>query len=181
MIKSLLPIAAAASWIAGGTAAFAQTPCLTGAEATSITLVAMPEIIHQVGQICAPVLPASSLVRQTSGAFITKYRIESDKAWPAAHTALLRIAGPDLAPLLQSDFSRPLLTSLLGPALIGTVEPRDCAQIEHMATLLEPLPARNTASLIVSALQFTKEKQAEYGKPGAQQALDIPICPADRR
>ncbi|TPG42958.1 hypothetical protein EAH79_03780 [Sphingomonas koreensis] len=181
MIKSLFLSVGAACWFASSAAASAATPCVTTTEATSIALVAMPELIQQVGQICAGVLPPASLVRQTGGAFLVKYQIEADRAWPAARAALARVAGPDIAPLLQSDFTRPMLTSLLGPALIGTVQPKDCRQIDHMATLLQPLPARNTAGLIVSALQFAREKQAQFGNPGDRQTLDIPICPADRR
>lgn len=174
-------LAAAAFALVADTAAIAATPCVTPAEATSITLVAMPEIIHQVGGICAAQLPASALLRQTGGPFLTKYQAEADRAWPAARAALSRVAGPDVAPLLQSDFTRPLLTSLLAPALVGTVEPQDCGKIEKIAVALQPLPARNTADLIVAALQLAREKQAEFGTTPTNQKLDIPICRADRR
>lgn len=180
MIRPLLGAVAALSWTLGATASIAATPCVTPPEAESITLVAMPEIIRQVGQICTPILPPTSLVRQTQGAFITKYQVQADRSWPDAKAALARIAGPQIAPLLQSDFTRPLLTSLLAPALIGAVDPRDCSQIDRIVTLMAPLPARNAAGLIVSVLQLVKEKQAEFGTADKTQTLDIPICPVDR-
>ncbi|MGN6374971.1 MAG: hypothetical protein ACTHMG_05395 [Sphingomonas sp.] len=179
-MKRLL-LAAAALALLADTAASAAAPCVTPPEATSITLVAMPEIIRQVGQICATQLPPSALVRQTSGAFIAKYQAEADRAWPDARTALARVAGPDVAPLLQSDFTRPMLTSLLAPALVGTVDPGDCGKIEHIATDLQPLPARNTAQLIVATLQLVREKKAEFGTGAGNETLDIPICRDNRR
>src|SRR3546814_3466390 len=57
-----------------------------------------------------------------------------------------------MVPLLQSEFTRPLLVSLLAPALVGQIQTSDCGAIDHMITLLQPLPPRNTAGLVVSAL-----------------------------
>lgn len=174
-------IAAAGLSLAVQSVAASATPCATPTEATAITAVAMPEIIRQVGQICASRLPASALLRQPAGPFLAKYQAEADRAWPAARMALARIGGPQVVPLLQSEFTRPLLTSLLAPALIGTVDPGDCTKVEHIAEQVEPLPARNTAELIVSTLQLVREKQAEFGTGGDKQTLDIPICRDDRR
>lgn len=177
-----LPLAAMAVALAAHSiAASAAPPCATPTEATAITAVAMPEIIRQVGQICASRLSASALLRQPDGPFLAKYQVEADRAWPAARTALARIGGPDVAPLLQSDFTRPVLASLLAPALIGTVDPGDCARVEHIAEQVQPLPAHNTAELIVSTLQLVREKQAEFGTADGNRTLDIPICRADRR
>jgi len=180
-MKRCIIATAGLSLAAQSVAAAAATPCATPTEATAITAVAMPEIIRQVGQICANRLPASALLRQSAGPFLAKYQAKADRAWPAARMALARIGGPQVAPLLQSEFTRPLLTSLLAPALIGTVDPGDCTKVEHIAEQVEPLPARNTAELIVSTLQLVREKQAEFGTGSDKQTLDIPICRDDRR
>jgi hypothetical protein len=180
-MKRFAVVATALALVAQSAVAEAAAPCATPTEATAITAVAMPEIIRQVGQICANRLPASALLRQPAGPFFAKYQAEADRAWPAARTALARIGGPQVAPLLQSEFTRPLLTSLLAPALIGTVDPGDCTEVEHIAEQVEPLPARNTAELIVSTLQLVREKQAEFGTGDTSRTLDIPICPNDRR
>lgn len=157
-------------------AAAAQTPCVTTPEATSIALVAMPEVLRQVGQMCAARVPAASLLRQTSGPFLSRYQVEADRAWPAARVALGRVAGPDVAPLLQSDFTRPMLVSLLAPALVQVVQPKDCSEIDRIVTLAQPLPPRNAAGLIVATLKLTRDKQAEFGNA----TIDIPICRDDR-
>jgi hypothetical protein len=180
MRHAVFPAASAAAALLFGSTASAAAPCLTAPEATSVASVAMPAIIQQVGQICATELPASALLRQTGGPFLTKYQAEADRAWPAAQGALGRVAGPDIAPLLQSEFTRPLLTSLLAPALIGTVGPGDCGKAERIAHDIAPLPAHNAAELIVSTLQLVREKQAEFGTKGTDRSLDIPICGDDR-
>jgi hypothetical protein len=161
------------------TSAAAQTAraCVTTPEATAIALVAMPAAIRQVGQICAAQLPATSLLRQTNGGFLSRYQAEADRAWPAARAALSRVAGPDIAPLLQSDFTRPMLVSLLAPALTDFVQPQDCADFDRIVTLAQPLPPQNAAGLIVATLKLTRDKQAQFGN----QTLDIPICRDDRR
>ena len=172
---SILALAALAGLSAN--AARAATPCVTTPEATSIALVAMPEAIRQVGQICASQLPSNSLLRQPGSGFLARYQTEADRAWPAARAALSRVAGPDIAPLLQSDFTRPMLVSLLAPALTDFIQPKDCADLERIVTLAQPLPPQNAAGLIVATLKLTRDKQAEFGT----QTLDIPICRDDRR
>ncbi|HEU4960046.1 MAG TPA: hypothetical protein VFT56_06530 [Sphingomonas sp.] len=176
MIRTALAALALAG-LSASAAAQTATPCVTTPEATSIALVAMPAAIRQVGQICAAQLPATSLLRQPGSAFLVRYQAEADRAWPAARAALARVAGPDIAPLLQSDFTRPMLVSLLAPALTDFVQPRDCADLDHIVTLAQPLPPRNAAGLIVAALKLTRDKQAQFGN----QTLDIPICRDDRR
>src|SRR3546814_19365008 len=76
------------------------------------------------GQACAAVVPANALIRQTSGPFLAQYDSAANRAWPQAQAALAKVAGPDMAPLLQSEFTRPLLVSLLAPALVGRSEER---------------------------------------------------------
>ena len=155
----------------------AATPCVTTPEATAIAQVALPEVLRQVGQICAAQVPSSSLLRQPGGAFVARYQAEADRAWPAARAALGRVAGPDVAPLLQSDFTRPMLVSLLAPALVDIVQPGDCREVDRIVALAQPLPPANAAGLIVATLKLTRDKQAQFGN----QTLDIPICRDDRR
>lgn len=176
MIRTTLAALALAGLSTSATAQ-AATPCVTTPEATAIALVAMPEAIRQVGRICASQLPVASLLRQTNGGFIARYQAEADRAWPAARAALSRVAGPDIAPLLQSDFTRPMLVSLLAPALTDFVQPKDCADLDRIVTLAQPLPPQNAAGLIVATLKLTRDKQAQFGN----QTLDIPICRDDRR
>lgn len=160
------------------TAAVAQTPCLTTAEAESIAIVALPDIIRETGRVCTA-LPPSSLLRRASGPFITKYQDAADAAWPAARVAITKLSDPSVMMLLQSDYARPLITSLLAPQVVGRVTASDCPTIDRLATLLEPLPPRNTAGIVVATLQYLKAEKAR-GTSAVADVPDLPVCGARR-
>jgi hypothetical protein len=158
--------------------AAAQTPCLTPAEAESIALVALPDIIRETGRVCTA-LPVNSLVRRTSGPFIAKYDNAADAAWPAARAAIAKLSDPSVMMLLQSDYARPLITSLFAPQVVGRITASDCPTIDRLATLLEPLPARNTAGIVVATLQYLKAEKAR-GTTAVADVPDLPVCSVRR-
>ena len=155
-------------------AAAAQRPCVTDAEAQAFASVAMPEIVRETGRVCAARLPAASLVRRQTGAFLAKYDTEADRAWPVARGAIVKLSDPTISLLLQSDYARPLITSLLVPQLVGRIAVADCPVIDRLITLLEPLPARNTAGIVVVTLRYLK---AEKAKGRQVDVPDLPLCP----
>lgn len=171
-MRQLLALVAALSVIASP--AVAQTPCLNQAEAESIALVSLPAIIRDAGRVCAA-LPPTSLLRRTSGPFIAKYDAEADRAWPAARQAIAKLSDSAVELLLMSDYARPMLTSLFAPQITGRIQPRDCPTLDRLVTLLEPLPARNTAGIVVATLQYLK---AEHARGGLRDAPDLPVCAA---
>lgn len=171
-MKRLLALAAALSMIAAPVTA--QTPCLNQAEAESIALVSLPAIIRDAGRVCAA-LSETSLLRRTSGPFIAKYDAEADRAWPAARQAIAKLSDPAVELLLMSDYARPMLTSLFAPQITGRIQPRDCSTLDRMVTLLEPLPARNTAGIVVATLQYLK---SEHARGAMRDAPDLPVCAA---
>ena len=167
-MRALLAVALVAS------PATAQNACLTGPEAEAITQVALPEIIRDAGRVCAA-LPPTSLLRRPSGAFIAKYDAEADRAWPAARAALGKLSDPAVAPLLNSNFARPLVTSLVAPQVTGQLQASDCPTLDRLVTLIEPLPARNTAGIVVATLQYLK---AERARGKRNDIPDLPVCAA---
>lgn len=165
--RALVALAAMAS----GTAAAAQpVPCLTSADAEAITLVALPEIIRDAGRVCAA-LPSSSLLRRADGKFIAKYDAEADRAWPTARGAIAKLSDPAVELLLMSNYSRAMLTSVFAPQITGGIEPDDCPTVDRMVTLLEPLPPRNTAALVVTTIQYMRAKKVKGVPP-------LPLCAA---
>lgn len=166
----LLLIAAALS---SGTPA-SPSACLTTSEAEAVTLVALPEIIRETGKVCSARLPQTATVRQANGPLLTRYQAEADRAWPAARGALAKLSDPNAAMLLQSDFARPVLVTLLVPQLVGRIDPADCGTLDHLVTLLAPLPPRNTAGVVVTTLAWLK---AERAKGKAAAVPDLPLCP----
>lgn len=170
-MKRLLAVVAS---VALTTPAAAQ-PCLTSREAETITLVALPDLIRTTGEICAARLPSTSLVRRGSGPFLARYQAAADRAWPDARLAIAKLSQPEVALLLQSDYARPVLTALLVPLLVGRIAPADCPTIDRFATLVEPLPPRNTAGLVVTTLQFLKREKAR-GNSAVTALPDLPVC-----
>lgn len=160
--------------------ALAQTPCLKRAEAEAITLVALPDIILETGRVCTS-LPATSLVRRTSGPFLDRYQAEADRAWPAARAAIAKLSDPRVSMLLlQSEYARPLITALIAPQIVGRVQPSDCGTIDRLVTLLEPLAPRNIAGIVVASLQHLKSEKAR-GTAAVRDVPDLPVCSAADR
>ena len=155
----------------------AQQRCITAPEAEAMALVTLPSIIRQTGLVCATRLSARSLVRQTDGPFLAKYDAAADKAWPVARTAIVKLSDPAVQGLLDSAYARSLLGTLVAPLLVGQIAPEDCGTIDRLVTQLAPLPPRNTASVIVTTLQYLKAEKAK-GKNVA--VPDLPLCAAPR-
>ncbi|MGI4733188.1 MAG: hypothetical protein ACRYFW_15795 [Janthinobacterium lividum] len=159
------------------TPALAAPSCLTAPEAESIVLVAMPEIIRETGTICIDRLPPDSLIRQGRGPFIDRFDAAAGRAWPDAKAAIVKLSDPMVQTLLQSEYARPLLVTLLVPQLVGRINTGDCAMIDRFVAELAPLPPRNAAGVVVTALQFLKSEKA-HGKP--VDVPDLPLCAEPR-
>ena len=159
------------------TPATAQRPCVSDAEAQAFASVALPEIVRETGRVCAAALPATSLVRRPTGPFLAKYDAEADRAWPLARAAIVKLSDPAIELLLQSSYARPLITSLLVPQLVGRIAIADCPVIDRLTTLLEPLPPRNTAGIVVTTLRYLKAEKVK-GRP--VDVPDLPLCPEGR-
>ena len=160
------------------TAAPAPRPCLTAPEAQAVALVALPEILRQTGVACAPALPAASLLRRPASPLIARYQAAADQAWPAARAALVKLSDPQAEALLGSQFARGLLTTLVAPLIVGRIAPRDCGTVDRLVAALEPLPPRNAADVVVTALQYLAAQKPPAGQPNAVAAL--PFCPGVR-
>lgn len=78
--------------------------------------------------------------------------------------------------LLQSDFARPVLVSLIVPQIVGRIGQEDCGTIDRLVTQLEPLPPRNAAGVVVTALSYLRAQRA---KGQRVDVPDLPLC-ADR-
>jgi hypothetical protein len=153
------------------TAAQAQTakPCVTAAEGEGFALYMMPDVVRSASQSCKPHLPRTALLANPAP-LIVKFQAESDAAWPAARAAFAKIAGDEVAPFLDGDMARPMLSAMMGPMVAAEIKPKDCPAINRMVELLQPLPARNTAALFVTIMQLATVKD---GKPDAK----LPLCP----
>jgi hypothetical protein len=169
---------AAVAMMTGGlsaTALHAQArveACVSPQAAESLVLVIAPDALRKASEVCAPVLPAGALLRRLPNPMIDRYAAESDAAWGQARAAIAAIGGEEAGRLLESEMARPLVATLIGQELTKEIKPRDCAGIDRILGLIEPLPPRNAAALVVAILQMSQ-------KNGKKSPL--PICAAGTR
>lgn len=159
--------------IAAALAAPAPRACLTDAEAEAAALVALPAIIRQTGAVCATELPTTSLLRRDPSPLLARYDAAADRAWPAARGAIVKLS-PEAEALLGSEMARPLLTTLVAPLIVGRVQARDCGTVDRLVTLLEPLPPRNVAAVVVTTLRHLQARKQP-------DVAALPLCPVAAR
>ena len=172
--KSQFGLAAAtALWLAAGatTAQAAVTPCLSEPEAEAVMVTVLPDIIDAVGKACSAALPPEATLRGGLATLVGRYRAEAPAAWPLAKGGLAKFMGDQL-PGVDPDVLRPLVGALIGPVVAKDIKPGDCPKVERVVGLLSPLPARNTAGIVV--MLFTLGTQ---GKPGKAPFTICPVAP----
>ncbi|URW76621.1 hypothetical protein M9980_05260 [Sphingomonas donggukensis] len=151
--KSLI---AATTLIAGTLAATAAqaAQCVPQREAEALVLNLGSTLVGSTAATCSPTLPANAYLRRSVAPLTAKFAATSDAAWPLAREALRKIAGPDVSPMLDSELARPMVTAMVAPMLAQQINAQDCPAIDRVLALLDPLPARNTAALIVTIVEI---------------------------
>lgn len=161
----------AAAALVATTSAAAQAPaCIPQREAEALFLALAPAMIGSVAATCATALPPNALLRRSVGPLTAKYAAESDAAWPAAREGLRKLVGPDNAAMVDSELARPMVSAMVAPMLAKAVKPKDCPNIDRILTLADPLPAKNTAGLIVAIIDIAGDKKPRGASPFA-------VCP----
>lgn len=151
-----------------------QLPCVSAPEAEALITSILPETIEQLGSACAGTLPPGALLRQPPAALIARYRADADAAWPGAQKAVQRLAGDNIGGLLSGSLARPLIASLLAPAITRAVQPGDCPAYDRIVTLAQPLPPRNLAGLLVAAWELADaRKRPDQPASGIRGGLSI--------
>ena len=169
---------------ATGAQAAAQ-PCVTSDEASVLMLVLAPEAIRAAGTLCARTLPSTALLRQAEqpvarqisgggGRRLAAGEVGDRQDWRPRRNRAGRF-GSDAPPADRH-----------GPAAItGELKPKDCAAVDHIVTLLAPLPPRNAAELVVAFMQLGDDRRGkqerEAGFPdlpfGAAVSMDTILPP----
>lgn len=171
--KALAAAAALFATLAAPVAQAQSAQCVTPREAEALFLYVAPDLIRTTTALCSPRLPANAFLRTANGRLTAKYRAESAAAWPGAKAALLKIVGPDAGQMLDSQFAGAMVSSIVAP-LVGTaVKPADCPVVDRVLAQMDPLPARNTAALLVTFAQLADRER----RAGDAQAMQLPLCP----
>ena len=167
--------AAAAAALIAASAAQAQAPaCIPQKEAEALFLALAPTLVGSVASVCAPTLPAGALLRRSVGPLSAKYAAESEAAWPTAKEGLRKLLGPQNGQLVDSELARPMVTAMVAPMLAKEVKARDCPNIDRVLRLIDPLPAKNTAALVVAILDMSGS-----ARPKSGGRADFTLCPLE--
>lgn len=168
-------LAGAAAWLAlTGVAVQAQSvlpkapggECVTNSEAEALALTLAPMAMREVVHFCAPRLPATAYFNH-SEALLAKLQTASARAAPGARGAIAKLLGGH-ANDLSIELVIPAVDAAIAPMLTKALKAADCPTYDHIASLLDPLPAENTAELIIMIAQL-----AQRDKPDSK----FPICP----
>lgn len=153
--------------------------CLTMPEAETLVTVALPDVLRGTATRCAPKLSAASPLRRSDGELMRRYDRAADAAWPAARAAIVKLSDPMASALLQSDYARPVLGSIVGPMIAARLPIDDCATVDRLVTLLAPLPPANVAGLVVVAADRARRPRPAAGR--SNPAASLPLCPVEAR
>lgn len=147
----LVRAALAASLIAASTASAAQptaAPCLQPREAEDLVLFVLPSLVEALGRKCSPLLPASATLTRSGTALASRYRPDSNAAWPRAKMAFTKISGGDSLTFLSDELNRKIIEEASSAAIVADFKAKDCTMVDRFMGALEPLPARNVAQLV---------------------------------
>lgn len=169
------PLITAAALLAASTTQAQAPACIPQREAEALFLALAPAMIGSVAATCAAALPPGALLRRPAGQLTAKYAGPADAAWPTAREGLRKLLGPDAAPMMDSEMAKPMITAMIAPLLAKEVKAKDCPHIDRILTLIDPLPARNTAGLLVAILDISGKAKGGGQKPGP-----FILCPAPR-
>jgi len=141
----------------------AAQPCLSPAEASSLAAYALPSALSGTAKRCAPALAPTSFLRSDGNALVARYAARKARNWPQARAAFLKIGskGDPGTDALLSGLPDASLQQMLDAVIEGMVAqeiPAErCQAIDHIVSLLAPLPAENTADLIVTVMGLASE------------------------
>jgi hypothetical protein len=155
-VKSIL----IAAMLTAAPAEQAQRPCLTQAQIEDSALFALPPLLEAAATACAPALPADAYLLNGGRALARTLAAESSGRWAGASAALTTMAEDEFPANLSETTARGLLHDLVLGGLKSAKGQAQCVKINRAADLLSPMPPRNLAGLIILAVEFGSENEA---------------------
>lgn len=166
--------ALAAAALIQSQAAAAQTTCLTEREVAGMVSFSMPSVLQGVMTSCKPHLSPQGFFATRGPAMIQRYAVDKDAAWPLAKTAFLKFGEKkddktmQQVATLPDETLKPFVEGMVQQMVGGEIKPSSCAPIETATSLLEPLPARNTANLVAFIVAMVSSD-----KPGSKSKITV--------
>ena len=163
MIARLALTAALLALPAAATAQTADTrPCITPAQNEAVTAYVMPALATEMARKCAPTLGSDAYLVTNAQRLAQKWQAGADRAWPTARTVVTKLAGIPLAPGSGGDgFAKMVLAPALAGKIAYEMDAQACAVTDRLLQQIEPLPAKNLASVLALMLEVGAGQQAQ--------------------
>lgn len=148
--------------------------CFSDKEMEDLLIVMAPVALRSLQSQCGAELPISALLRQSPSPLLQSLDIESEKAWPNVMPALFRIMGRDVSPAEKAAFEkmpREVFAAMMASKLDIRVNTKDCRSADAMLSLLQPLPPRNVAGVVIEIMHMKHREEKQKGTAGA-----MPVC-----
>lgn len=142
--------------------------CATNEEAEALVTYVLPATIRALSQRCQAVLPATSGLIQAGTITAARYQPDADRAWPDASRAFDRISGLPASALMGESLLKPLVEKTISGEISRNLKLKDCSRIDRLINILQPLPAKNMAMLVVLII--------ESSGSNAVVKAPVPLC-----
>ncbi len=145
----------------------APAKCLSVPQGEALVTYLLPKAVDASRAKCSASLPATAPLMIENTKRLAQYRAASENAWPQARKAVSLLAGDTLPAEMDDALLRPIADAMFSQMIGDGIKPKDCILIDKIYADLEPMPARNLASLAITIVQASSK---DDGKPG------IAIC-----
>lgn len=149
VILALIAVALPAS-----TSAQSLAKCLSTGEAEGLMTFALPSAIRALKSRCESTLPATSALIEAGAVTAAKLQPEADKAEPVARAAFDKVAGLPLSASLGAGGVRKMIEASVAAGIAQKIKPAECAKVDRLIDILNPLPARNMAQLVLLLMEW---------------------------
>lgn len=142
--------------------------CINNDEAAALVTYVLPATVRALSERCAQSLPATSALVQAGAITAARYQVDADRAWPDASRAFDKISGLPASNLMGEQILKPLVEKAISGEVTRYIKLSECQRIDRMINILQPLPAKNMAMLVVLLI--------ESASPKAGISLPMPLC-----
>lgn len=155
---------AAAALVALPAAAMAQTarPCISPEQNEAVTAYLMPSLATEMARKCAPTLGQSAYLTRNAQRLAQKWQPAADSAWPTASGVVTKLGNIPLVPGSGGDgFARMVLAPALAGKIAYEMDAQACVMTDRLLQQIEPLPAKNLASVLALALEMGAARESQ--------------------
>ena len=145
-------------------AAAAPNACMTEPEVIALVGYMAPAVLRTATKTCGSTLGPNTYLATSGGALIATYQANAERTWPAARTAMLKLAGEDqkdaaeLLANLSDNALRELMNQGLVQAVAKDIKVKDCAKIDRVVRSLAPVAPETVTQLVAGLMTLVKEE-----------------------